>query len=262
LKQRKMRKNVRHAWQVSQMPQMPQMPQVPQVRHALHGAPSAAMLAALMLATLTGCRAPPPQATPPVHPPAQADTRPPVDASYDWHGLLVAPFGSVLKDIPLALHEVLLFRDDAHGSAAVDDAECYAADTPAPRFLGRTPDEYLLCFKQDRLARIQASVRMAAAEAPEVFATACAGWLKNHAAVGATAVELTTAGATAAGTTAAGTTAAGATTAEPAAAGSPAQAGGACKGRDGAIRFSARTEEESDSAEATLSITLDSAPDP
>ena len=196
------------------------------------------MLAALMLTTLMGCRAPPPQATPPVHPPAQADTRPPVDASYDWHGLLVAPFGSVLKDIPLTLHEVLLFRDDAHGSAAVDDAECYAADTPAPRFLGRTPEEYLLCFKQDRLARIQASVRLAAAEAPEVFARACTGWQKNHAAAEPTA-------------------------AQPVAAEPPAgQPGEVCKGRDSAIRFSAHTEEESDSAETTLSITLDSAPDP
>jgi hypothetical protein len=187
-----------------------------------------AALCMAMLTTLIGCRAPPPQATAPVRPPAQADTRPPVDASYDWHGLLVAPFGSVLKNIPLTLHEVLLFRDDAHGSAAVDDAECYAADTPAPRFLGRTPEEYLLCFKQDRLARIQASVRLATAEAPGVFATACAGWLKNQNA------------------------------AEPA----PAQGSDACKGRDGAIRFSARLEEESDSAETTLSITLDSASDP
>ena len=211
------------------------------------------MLAALMLTTLTGCRAPPPQATPPVHPPVQADTHPPVDASYDWHGLLVAPFGSVLKDIPLTLHEVLLFRDDAHGSAAVDDAECYAADTPAPRFLGRTPDEYLLCFKQDRLARIQASVRLAAAEAPEMLATACAGWLKNHAAAGPTAV-----GPAAVGPTAVGPAAAGPAAAEPPAA----QAGGVCKGRDGAIRFSAHTEEESDSAETTLSITLAGAPDP
>jgi hypothetical protein len=225
LKQRQMRKNARHA------------------RHALHGAPCAAMLAASMLTTLMGCRAPPPQATPPVHPPTPADASPPVDASYDWHGLLVAPFGSVLKDIPLALHEVLLFRDDAHGSAAVDDSECYAADTAAPRFLGRTPDEYLLCFKQDRLARIQASVRLAAAEAPEVFATACTGWLKNHAATEPAATEPTAT--------------------EPVAAEPPAsQAGRVCKGRDGAIRFSAHTEEESDSAETTLSITLDSAPDP
>ena len=59
---------------------------------------------------------------------AGARTTGPVDASYDWHVLLVAPFGSVLKDIPLTLHEVLLFRDEAHGAAAADDAECYAAD--------------------------------------------------------------------------------------------------------------------------------------
>jgi hypothetical protein len=197
-------------------------------RHVLR----AALCTTAMLTALIGCRAPPPQPTPPVHPPAQADTRPAVDASYDWHGLLVAPFGSVLKDIPLTLHEVLLFRDEAHGSAAVDEAECYAADTPAPRFLGRTPEEYLLCFKQDRLARIQASVRLASAEAPEVFATACAGWLKSHVAVAPAPVPV------------------------------PAQGSDACKGRDGAIRFSAHTEEESDSAETILSITLNSAPDP
>jgi hypothetical protein len=186
-----------------------------------------------MLTALIGCRAPPPQATPPARPAAPADTRPSGDASYDWHGLLVAPFGSVLKDIPLTLHEVLLFRDEAHGSAAVDDAECYGADAPPPRFLGRTPEVYLLCFRQDRLARVQASVRLAAAEAPEVFATACEGWLKNHLAAAA------------------------------------AQAGDACKGRDGAIRFSARLGEEGahpgeeqDAAETSLSITLDSAPDP
>jgi hypothetical protein len=199
-------------------------------RHALR----AALCTTAILGALIGCRAPPPQAPPPVRPAAPADARPPVDASYDWHGLLVAPFGSVLKDIPLTLHEVLLFRDDAHGSAAVDDAECYAADTPAPRFLGRTPEEYLLCFKQDRLARIQASVRLPSAEAPEVFATACAGWLKNHIADAPA----------------------------PASAPVPAQGSDACKGRDGVIRFSAHTEEESDSAETTLSITLDSAPDP
>ena len=74
----------------------------------------------------------------------------------------------------MALHEVLLFQDLAHGSAAADEGECYAADAPALRFIGRTPDEYLLCFKQDRLSRVQASVRLPAAEASGVFAAACA----------------------------------------------------------------------------------------
>src|ERR1700733_11986516 len=76
-----------------------------------------------LLAALAGCRAPAPHATAPEHaqaPPPAA--RPPEDGSYDWHVLVVAPFGSVLKEIPLALHEVLLFRDEAHGAAAADDA--------------------------------------------------------------------------------------------------------------------------------------------
>ena len=102
-----------------------------------------------------------------------------MDASYDWHVLVIAPFGSVLKDIPVPLHEVLLFRDEARAAAPADDAECYAPDQTAPQFVGHTPDEYLLCFKQDRLTRIQASVRLGTEQAPEVFAAACTGWLQR-----------------------------------------------------------------------------------
>ena len=131
------------------------------------------------LLALPACRAPAPRATTPDRAAPVPDVHEPVDASYDWHGLLIAPFGSVLKDIPATLHEVLLFRDEAHGSAAGEDAECYAANGPAPRFVGRTPDEYLLCFKHDRLSRVQASVSLAAGEAQGVFTAACAGWLKN-----------------------------------------------------------------------------------
>jgi hypothetical protein len=167
----------------------------------------------------------------------------------------------VLKDIPVALHEVLLFRDDAHGNAAPGnaapgsagadaaavDAECYAADAPAPRFVGRIPEEYLLCFKQDRLSRIQASVRVPAAQAAEVFAAACTGWLKNAA---------STPGAEAPGV---GTPGVGASAEAPSA--------DACEGRDGAIHFRGRLEEEPGRAEtpqpeSVLSITLDSAPYP
>ena len=59
-----------------------------------------ACLAAALLA-LAACAAPKPKAPEP--PPAP----PPLDASYDWHVLLIAPFGSLLKDIPATLHEVL-----------------------------------------------------------------------------------------------------------------------------------------------------------
>jgi hypothetical protein len=211
-------------------------------------------LSAALLAPMVACHTPSPRVSAPDRTPPAPAAQVPEDASYDWHGLLIAPFGSVLKDIPGALHEVLLFRDEAHGNAAADnpaaaDAECYSSDAPAPRFVGRVPDEYLLCFRQDRLSRIQASVRLTAAEASEVFAAACAGWLKNAAS------------ATAGG---------GAPRVEGPNAEAPnreAQRAGACEGRDGSIRFRGRLEEEPDRAqmpqtETILSITLDSAPNP
>jgi hypothetical protein len=186
-------------------------------------------IAALLAASLTiaACHAPAQRPAPPAAPP------PPV--VYDLHDLLIAPFGSVLKDVPLKLHEVLLFRDEAHGegthgAAPADgigaDAECYAADAPAPKFLGRTPEEYLLCFKQDRLSRIQASVRLPAEQAPDVFAAACAQWLK----------------------------------------GAAAPAGAVCEGRDGPIHFTFRLDQENEQAQTPpadqeLSISLDSTPD-
>jgi hypothetical protein len=172
----------------------------------------AALLAASLIA-IAACHAPAPRATAPAAPPPAV--------SYDWHGLLIAPFGSVLKDVPLKLHEVLLFKDDTHRAAPADsmtvEAECYAADAPAPKFLGRAPEAYLLCFRQDRLSRIQASLRLPPDQAPDVFAAACAQWTKNPAAVPTDAV---------------------------------------CEGLDGAIHFSFRLEEESE-----LSISLDSTPD-
>lgn len=126
----------------------------------------------------------------------------------------------------MALHEVLLFRDEEQGSSAANDGvagatECYAADAPAVHFLGRDPDEYLLCFQQDRLARIQARVRLPTADSAGVFAAACAAWLRNAA---------------------------------PA---DPALDASLCEGRDGDIRFRGRLEQETD-----LSITLDDVAEP
>jgi hypothetical protein len=131
-----------------------------------------ACLAAALLA-LAACAAPKPKAPEP--PPAP----PPLDASYDWHVLLIAPFGSVLKDIPATLHEVLLFRDEEHNSAAADELECYAVDGQLPRLVAHRTAEYLLCFKRDRLSRIEASVRLPADEAAKIYADACGLWAKN-----------------------------------------------------------------------------------
>jgi len=211
-------------------------------------------LGAAIVAALFGCRAPAPRATPQGHAPTLA-AAPPVDESYDWHDLVIAPFGSVLKDVPIVLHEVLLFRDESRGGAVVDDAECYGADAPAPRFLGRAPDEYLLCFKQDRLSRIQASVHLTAAEASDVFAAACAAWLRHAASGNAAPI--------------AGASAPEVPVLEGPAAESPAASAASadCEGRDGAIRFSGRlaeepAREETPEAQTLLSLTLDSVPGP
>ena len=131
-----------------------------------------AALAGAVLA-LVACAAPQPKPSAPAPPP------PPLDASYDWHVLLIASFGSVLKDVPATMHEVLLFRDEARGAAAADELECYAVDSKPPRFIARAPAEYLLCFKQDRLSRIEATVRLPAEEAVKIFADACGLWAKN-----------------------------------------------------------------------------------
>jgi hypothetical protein len=104
---------------------------------------------------------------------------PPLDASYDWHVLLIAPFGSVLKDIPGTLHEVLLFRDDERSASSADELECYAVDGKLPRFVSRATVEYLLCLKHDRLSRIEATVWAPAEEAVKIFADACSLWAKH-----------------------------------------------------------------------------------
>lgn len=101
------------------------------------------------------------------------------DASYDWHSLVIAPFGTLLKEIPFPLHEVLLFHDDSHAAADSDGADCHGIEGVPPRFVGREPDEYSLCFDHDRLARIEVSVRLATDEASKILARACVLWTQD-----------------------------------------------------------------------------------
>ena len=117
--------------------------------------------------------------------PAGAPVAPP-EASFDWRPLVPMPFGTLLKSSPAPLHEVLVFQERsqpaAGGDGDSDSRDCYTVDAAPPRFIGRRPDEYLLCFEHDRLARIDASVRVTPADAEPLFARACAGWAATAAA--------------------------------------------------------------------------------
>jgi hypothetical protein len=89
---------------------------------------------------------------------------------------MIAPFGSGLKDMPVALHEVLQFQDEAHANAETQDQDCYSTDGPSLSFAGRKLDEYLLCLKHDRLYRIEATLHLAPGEAAQLLARTCAAW--------------------------------------------------------------------------------------
>jgi hypothetical protein len=164
-------------------------------------------------------------------PPAPAQAAP----AYDWHPLIVVPFGTLLKDMPLALDEVLMFRDAAGrgpaepaAAGAPNDPEsgdCFSIDGASPpQFLARRPDSYLLCFEHDRLRRIEASVHLAEAEAEPLLGALCAQWLGR--------VQDT------------------------------ARTPDGCAGRDGAIEWRVRSAQDPGSS-AILSITLiDARPEP
>jgi hypothetical protein len=176
----------------------------------------------VMLLALSACTSAP--KSPPAPPAVPVAAAAALDASYDWHGLLLVPFGSSLKDVPFTLHEVLLFRDAAH-AAQSDDAECYAMERAAPRFVARIPSGYLLCFRNDRLARVEATVYLPLNEAAGIFGDACELWLRNTAAA-------------------------------------PAATPPACEGRDGAIGYSGRLEENADQTQVPLTIRLDAIAEP
>jgi hypothetical protein len=148
---------------------------------------------------------------------ATAPTAAPLDASYDWHGLVLMPFGTLLKSSPMALHEVLLFHDDSHASSAELGKDCYAVDGKPPRLVDHETDEFLLCFSHDRLDRIEASVSMKAGEGPGILARACLVWLKNSA---------------------------------------PPTGGNSCEGRDGDFAFSAHLIRVSSDADGAAAATV------
>lgn len=194
--------------------------------------PTARSLAAVLgLAYLSACAVEPRPLSQPSQPraagavqPAPAAVNETADASYDWHGLILVPFGTRLQESPLVLHEVLLFHDAEQGAGGTEDRECYTIESTPPQFVGRQTSDYLLCFDHDRLNRIEASVRLPPDGAASIFAAACARWLKTSA---------------------------------PAS-----QTSGSCDGRDGATGFSARLGSEPEQSAPTLSISLFNVADP
>jgi hypothetical protein len=175
---------------------------------------------------LAGCVSAP--TAPPVAPPSPA----PPHASYDWHVLVMAPFGSTLKQVPFKLHEVLLFGEGENAPAA--NLECYGIDQEAPIFLTRTPEQYLLCFKHDRLAHVEAVVTLQSDAAQKTLSDACELWLKNAAPSAAAS-------------------------ADAAARGKPAAELNDCMGTDGTVTFRAMLER--DDAQMALTVKLDAEQD-
>ena len=174
-------------------------------------------------AWLEGCAAHAPArgSAPTASAPAAPAAASPAAVSHDFSVLVLAPFGTAFKDVPVPLTEVLVFHQPDAGRTS-EDADCFRPNVVVS-FLGRAPTDHLLCFDHDRLNRIEASVALPAAGAPAVFAVACADWRRGDP-------------ATAPG------------------------ADGACEGRQGDIAFSARRTEGPDEASATVSITLAAAP--
>jgi hypothetical protein len=124
---------------------------------------------------LAGCTSPsssprqaPPASPPPAAPPPVAD---------DWHPLLPAPLGTWFRDMPVPLSEVLQFHEAGENGRG---EECFKPkDASPPRFLDQVPEDYLLCFVNDRLSRIEAAVHVPAERAAALFLAACADWQRR-----------------------------------------------------------------------------------
>ena len=125
-----------------------------------------ALAAAGALCALAGCAAPPSRA--PAVPPAPVAAHS-ADPSSDWRRLPIAPFGSLLQDLQVPLHEVLMFGELA-------SQECYGLDAPQGRFLGRQIDAYLVCFVRGRLDRVEVTIELPVADAAADFSRYCDGW--------------------------------------------------------------------------------------
>ena len=154
--------------------------------------------------------------------PAAVTPAGPAAVSDDFRPLVLSPFGTAFKDVPVPLTEVLVFHQPESRRTS-EDADCFRPNVVVA-FLGRAPADHLLCFDHDRLKRIEASVVLPAAEAPALFTAACTDWRRGNPA--------------------------------------SAPESDACAGTQGDIAFDARRTDGPDAAAATVSITLVAVPPP
>ena len=148
--------------------------------HANRGVASRlpALAAMACAAALAACAASNPPSSGKV--PARVSPAPMPPPGNDWHALVIVPFGTLLKDVPYRLSEVVVFHDAGSGGAGHEDRDCHSVQgTVPPRFFGRPVGEYSLCFSSDRLNRIEASVSLPAESASAQFAAACAEWQRK-----------------------------------------------------------------------------------
>ncbi|HMD72265.1 MAG TPA: hypothetical protein VKG05_00250 [Steroidobacteraceae bacterium] len=151
------------------------------VAHRTLGA-GASCAGPVVLLALSACSVVPPAPAPAPAlaqaPPAAALASAP-DPSVAWRSLIVVPFGSERQSLQSSLHEVWFFRDDADAGGKFDAEACYSSDSAAPRFVGRVADHYFLCFRNDRLNRIQAVVTLPNEAAADQFRQFCDAGLKE-----------------------------------------------------------------------------------
>lgn len=140
-------------------------------------APTLAAAAVCAAALLAACESPQPGEKVPARGASAAAATAPID---DWRALMLVPFGTLLRDVPYRLDEVVMFHDSAGAAAEREDHECYTLRGAAPpRLFGQPVEQYSLCFSADRLNRIEASVSLPAESAPAQFAAVCAQWQRT-----------------------------------------------------------------------------------
>ncbi len=141
-----------------------------------------ALAAIIWLAAISACSSGPPR-SPAAGPGTSPAARVVPDAAVaDWGGIPVAPLGTELAALYSGLHEILYFQSAPGGGSSPDPgaavaADCYRSNGPAPRVLDREVEDYVLCFSHDRLARVEAVMRLPAKDARTLERRACDAWL-------------------------------------------------------------------------------------